>query len=163
MTKEEKVYKVLKELNIEYSLFEHEPIFTVEAAKELDEKIGVEICKNLFLSTNHGENHYLLTMVGGKRFNTGKVSKQLQVPRLTFAEAEKMEEYLDITPGSVSPLGLLNDKGNNVKFIIDSDVLSMDKISIHPCVNTATLLIDTKDLIEKILPFCGHDVTVVQV
>ena len=163
MKKEDRVYKVLKELNIEYELFEHEPIFTVEAAKELDEKIGVEICKNLFLSSRQGKKHYLLTMVGGKKFNTGKVSKQLQVPRMTFAQADKMEEFLDIIPGSVSPLGLLNDKENKVEFLIDKDVLKMDKISIHPCVNTSTLLIRTKDLIEKILPYCGHDFTIVEV
>lgn len=163
MKKEDKIYEVLKELKIEYKLFEHEAIFTVEAAENIDKKIGVPICKNLFLSTNKGQDFYLLTMVGEKKFNTGKVSKQVGVPRMTFADAQHMQEFLDITPGSVSPLGLINDKGQKVKFLIDKDVLEMEKISVHPCVNTATVLIKTEDLLKKILPFCNHHYEVVEV
>ena len=163
MKKEEKICKTLDEIGVLYKRFDHEPLYTVDAAKEIDEKIGVKICKNLFLSTNHGQDFYLLTMVGDKKFNTGKVSKQLGVPRLTFASAEDMEKYLDITPGSVSPLGLLNDKNKKVNFIIDKDILVMEKISIHPCVNTSTLLIETRDLTDKVLPFCGHKHTEVEV
>ena len=102
-------------------------------------------------------------MVGSKKFNTGKVSKQINVPRMTFAGDDYMLEYLDIRPGRVSPLGLMNDKGNNVNLLIDEDVLNMEKIAVHPCVNTATLVINTKDLIEKILPACGHSYTKVTV
>lgn len=146
-----------------YEKYEHEAIMTIEAAEELDKKMGLEICKNLFLSTRHSTEFYLLLMVGSKKFNTGKVSKQINVPRMTFAGDDYMLEYLDIRPGSVSPLGLMNDKGNNVNLLIDEDVLNMEKIAVHPCVNTATLVINTKDLIEKILPACDHSYTKVTV
>ena len=136
---------------------------TIAAAEELDKKIGLEICKNLFLSTRHSTEFYLLVMVGSKKFNTGKVSKQIGVPRMTFADDEHMLEFLDIKPGSVSPLGLINDKNNNVKLLIDSDVVNMEKIAVHPCVNTATIVLKTKDLLEKVIPACGHDFTVVTV
>ena len=136
---------------------------TIAAAEELDKKIGLEICKNLFLSTRHSTEFYLFVMVASKKFNTGKVSKQIGVPRMTFADDEHMLEFLDIKPGSVSPLGLINDKNNNVKLLIDSDVVNMEKIAVHPCVNTATVVLKTKDLLEKIIPACGHDFTVVTV
>ena len=82
---------------------------------------------------------------------------------MTFADDEHMLEFLDIKPGSVSPLGLITDKNNSVKLLIDSDVVNMEKISVHPCVNTATVVLKTKDLLEKIIPACGHDFTVVTV
>ena len=161
--REKRTYEFLDNLGVPYEKYEHEPIMTIEAAEELDKKTGLEICKNLFLSTRHSTEFYLLLMMGSKKFNTGKVSKQINVPRMTFAGDDYMLEYLDIRPGSVSPLGLMNDKGNNVNLLIDEDVLNMEKIAVHPCVNTATLVINTKDLIEKILPACGHSYTKVTV
>lgn len=161
--KEKRTYDFLDKLDVEYTRYEHEPLMTIVAAEELDKKIGLEICKNLFLSTRHSTEFYLLVMVGSKKFNTGKVSKQIGVPRMTFADDEHMLEFLDIKPGSVSPLGLINDKNNNVKLLIDSDVVNMEKIAVHPCVNTATVVLKTKDLLEKIIPACGHDFTVVTV
>lgn len=161
--KEKRTYDFLDKLGVEYTRYEHEPLMTIVAAEELDKKIGLEICKNLFLSTRHSTEFYLLVMVGSKKFNTGKVSKQIGVPRMTFADDEHMLEFLDIKPGSVSPLGLINDKNNNVKLLIDSDVVNMEKIAVHPCVNTATVVLKTKDLLEKIIPACGHDFAVVTV
>ena len=161
--REKRTYEFLDNLGVPYEKYEHEAIMNIEAAEELDKKMGLEICKNLFLSTRHSTEFYLLLMVGSKKFNTGKVSKQINVPRMTFAGDDYMLEYLDIRPGSVSPLGLMNDKGNNVNLLIDEDVLNMEKIAVHPCVNTATLVIKTKDLIEKILPACGHSYTKVTV
>lgn len=161
--REKRTYEFLDNLGVPYEKYEHEAIMNIEAAEELDKKMGLEICKNLFLSTRHSTEFYLLLMVGSKKFNTGKVSKQINVPRMTFAGDDYMLEYLDIRPGSVSPLGLMNDKGNNVNLLIDEDVLNMEKIAVHPCVNTATLVINTKDLIEKILPACGHSYTKVTV
>lgn len=161
--REKRTYEFLDNLGVPYEKYEHEAIMTIEAAEELDKKMGLEICKNLFLSTRHSTEFYLLLMVGSKKFNTGKVSKQINVPRMTFAGDDYMLEYLDIRPGSVSPLGLMNDKGNNVNLLIDEEVLNMEKIAVHPCVNTATLVIKTKDLIDKILPACGHSYTKVTV
>jgi len=155
--REQKVYDIFKEIGVEYQLYRHEAIYTIAAAEELDKKLEVPIAKNLFLSTKHGTEYYMLTLMGHKKFNTGKISKQVGVPRMTFAGEEKMIEFLDIYPGSVTPLGLLNDDGHNVHFLIDSDLLKFEKISVHPCVNTATVVIKTKDLLEKILPYCSHD------
>ena len=158
---QEKAFEVLKKLEIEYELYEHEPLYTIEAAEELDKKTGVDICKNLFLSTRHSTEFYLILMPGNKRFNSGKVSKQLGVPRMTFAKDEFLNQYLGIMPGSVTPLGLINDTEHTVNFIIDKDVMSMEKIAIHPCINTATVIIKLSDLLEKILPYTGHSYRVI--
>ena len=100
-------------------------------------------------------------MEGSKKFNTGKVSKQVGVPRMTFAGEEHMWQYLKIHPGAVSPLGLLFDTDKKVQFLIDADVLNMEKIAMHPCVNTATVALYTNDFIQKVLPASGHDYKVV--
>lgn len=161
--REKRTYEFLDNLGIKYEKYSHEPIMTIAEADQLDKKIGLKICKNLFLSTRHSTEFYLLLMEGSKKFNTGRVSKQINVPRMTFADDSHMLEFLDILPGSVSPLGLINDTGGNVTLLIDSDVLNMEKIAVHPCVNTATVVISTSDLTEKILPVCGHSYTVVTV
>ena len=161
--RERRTYEFLDGLGVPYEKYEHEPIMTIDAAAELDKKMGLEICKNLFLSTRHSTEFYLLLMAGSKKFNTGKVSKQINVPRMTFAGDGYMLEYLDIRPGSVSPLGLINDRDNHVGLLIDADVLEMEKIAVHPCVNTATLVIRTEDLTERILPACSHTYTRVTV
>lgn len=156
MLEEKDIYEIFEKLGVEYKVVHHEALYTIDAAKEIDEMLGVEICKNLFLSTKHGSEFYLLFMVGSKKFNTGRVSKQVGVPRMTFASDENMEAFLGVKPGSVIPLGLLNDKENKVNFIIDKDVVGEEYVSMHPLVNTATVLIKTKDLLEKVLPFSNH-------
>ena len=163
ISSQERTYEVLKELGIEYELYEHEPIYTIEAAEELDRKMGLQICKNLLMSTRHSTEFYLILMPGEKRFNSGKVSKQLGVPRMTFAKDEYMKEYLGLLPGSVTPLGLIQDTNKVVNFIVDKDVMAMDRIAIHPCVNTATVIIKLSDLLEKILPYTGHTYRVVEI
>ena len=158
---EQKVCQILEQLGVCYIKYDHEPLYTIEAAKELDEKMGFPICKNLFLSSRHQTEFYLLFMEGGKKFHTGKVSKQVGVPRMTFAGEEPMWEYLKIRPGADSPLGLLFDTEKRVQFLIDEAVLSMEKVAMHPCVNTATIVMDTKDLLQKVLPYCQHEIKAV--
>lgn len=160
---EQKIYEILNQLNICYTKYEHEPLYTIEAAKKLDEEMGFPICKNLFLSSRHQTEFFLLFMDGSKKFNTGKVSKQMSVPRMTFAGEVPMWEYLKIHPGAVSPLGLFFDTTQKVQFLIDEDVLNMEKIAMHPCVNTATVALSTKDFIEKVLPASKHNYKVVTV
>lgn len=161
--REKRTYEFLDKLGIGYELYRHKAVMTIEDASEIDKKIGLHISKNLFLSTRHSTEFFLLFMQGNKKFNTGKVSKQIGVPRMTFASNDFMLEYLDILPGSVSPLGLMNDKENHVKFLIDSDIIKEEKVAMHPCVNTATLVMALSDLADKVLPACGHSVTVVEV
>lgn len=163
MLEENDIYRLFDELNIEYKVIHHEPLFTIDAAKDIDLQLGVSICKNLFLSTRHGSEFYLLFMEGSKKFNTGKVSKQIGVPRMTFASDEKMEELLGVKPGSVTPLGLLNDSENKVGFLIDSDVLKNEYVSMHPLVNTGTVVIKTADLLNKIIPCAKHSYKAVEI
>ena len=92
--REQKVYDIFEEIGIEYQLYRHEAIYTIAAAEELDKKLEVPIAKNLFLSTKHGTEYYMLTLMGHKKFNTGKISKQIGVPRMTFAGEEKMIDAL---------------------------------------------------------------------
>lgn len=161
--KKQKVYDFLDTLGIEYKNFDHEPLMSISQADELDKKMGVSIAKNLFLSTKHSTEFYLLLMQGDKKFNTGKVSKQVQVPRMTFGNDEKLLMYLDITPGSVSPLGLINDNDNNVNFLIDGDLLKEEYVAVHPNLNTSTVVLRVTDLLEKILPATNHTYRIVEV
>lgn len=157
LEKEIRVYNLLDSLSIEYSRIDHEPAMTMEVCEEIDRVLEATICKNLFLCNRQETDFYLLMMPGDKPFKTKDLSAQINSSRLSFAGSEHMEKLLDITPGSVSVLGLMNDKEKRVKLLIDSDVLNGEYIGCHPCINTSSLRIKTKDLIEKIIPAMGHD------
>ena len=159
--KEMRVYDLLDGLNIEYERIDHEPAMTMEVCAEIDRMLDATICKNLFLCNRQETAFYLLMIPGDKPFKTKDISAQIGSSRLSFASAENMEKYLDITPGSVSVLGLMNDKDNAVRLLIDEDVLKGDFFGCHPCVNTSSLRIRTSDLTEKILSAVGHGYTVV--
>ena len=162
LPKEARVYAFLDSLGIEYNRVDHEPAMTMEACEEVDKALGAVMCKNLFLSNRQETVFYLLLIPGDKPFKTKELSSQLGVARLSFGKAEYMEEYLDITPGSLTVLGLMNDKENNVQLLIDEDVLSAELIGCHPCVNTSSLSIKVKDLKEKIIPALKHDPIIVR-
>ena len=123
----------------------------------MDALLGITICKNLFLCNSRKNKFYLLMMPGNKRFVTKEFSKQINSPRLSFAPEEYMERYLDITPGSVSIMGLLNDTEHQVQLVIDKDVLKEEYLGCHPCINTTSMRLPMKDMIEKFLPYVGHD------
>lgn len=161
LNKEVRVYDLLDKLGIEYKRVDHPAADTMEACLEIEKVLGVEICKNLFLRNRQKTEFYLLMMPGSKPFKTKDITKQLGCARLSFAEAEFMEEFLDITPGSVSVLGLMNDKENKVRLVIDKDILSGDYIGCHPCINTSSLAIKTEDILNKFLPAVGHTATTV--
>lgn len=159
--KEMAVYRLLKELAIPYKRLDHEEAATIEACRGIDELLGIHMCKNLFLCNSQKTVFYLLLMPGEKKFKTKELSKQIGSARLSFASAEHMEELLNITPGSVSVMGLMNDKENKVNLLIDEDVLQEEVLGCHPCVNTASLKLNTKDVIEKFLPYVNHSYRVV--
>lgn len=161
LSKEVRVYDLLDKLGIEYKRVDHPAADTMEACLEIEKVLGVEICKNLFLRNRQKTEFYLLMMPGSKPFKTKDITKQLGCARLSFAEAEFMEEFLDITPGSVSVLGLMNDKENKVRLVIDKDIMSGDYIGCHPCINTSSLAIKTEDILNKFLPAVGHTATTV--
>lgn len=162
LLKEMAVYELLDELKISYQRVDHEAAATVDDCHGVDEALGIHICKNLFLCNRQKTDFYLLMMPGLKKFKTKELSAQLGVSRLSFAEAEYMEEFLDITPGSVSVMGLMNDKEHRVRLLIDSELLQDQFVGCHPCVNTSSLKLRMKDVLEKFLPYVGHGYTVVE-
>lgn len=162
LEKEIRTYDLLDSLGIEYIRVDHEALMTMDACKEVDETLGMDICKNLFLCNRQETNFYLLLMPGDKPFKTKDLSKQLGVARLSFAKAEYMEELLDITPGSVSVMGLMNDKEHKVQLLIDEDIMKDEYMGCHPCINTSSIKFKMKDLLEKVLPMVEHEPIYVQ-
>lgn len=154
--KEIRVYTLLDSLGIEYERVDHERADTMEDCAEIDEALGVVMCKNLFLCNRQKTAFYLLMMPADKPFKTKELSAQIGSARLSFADAEQMERYLDITPGAVSVMGLMNDKENMVSLIVDRAVSECEYIGCHPCVNTSSLKIKTKDVLGRFLENVGH-------
>ncbi|MBO5317620.1 MAG: prolyl-tRNA synthetase associated domain-containing protein [Oscillospiraceae bacterium] len=161
LDKEIRVYDLLDSLQIPYQRIDHEAAMTMKDCQEIDLVLGATICKNLLLCNRQKTDFYLLMLPGDKAFRTGELSKKIGSSRLSFAGAEFMEEFLDITPGSLSVLGLMNDKGNRVKLLIDQELLTGEYIGCHPCTNTSSLRLRTRDLMEKILPAVHHTPTLV--
>lgn len=161
LDKEVRVYDMLDNLGIAYQRVDHEAAMTMEACAEIDKVLNATTCKNLLLCNRQKTDFYLLLISGDKVFQTKELSAQLGVSRLSFASPEAMEEFLDITPGSLSVLGLMNDKDYHVKLVIDEPVLSGEYIGFHPCINTSSLRLKTTDLMDKIIPFMKHEPTIV--
>ena len=161
LPKEQRVYDFLDRLGICYHRVDHEPAMTMEACLEADRVLETKMCKNLLLCNRQCTDFYILLMPGDKPFKTKDLSKQIGSSRLSFAAGEYMEEFLNITPGSLSVLGLMNDKDNRVQLLIDEDLLQDAYIGCHPCVNTSSLKIKTSDLLETVIPAMGHTPTVI--
>ena len=156
LDKEIRVYDLLDSLGIEYKRVDHEKADTMEACSEIDELLQATICKNLFLCNRQKTSYYMLAMVGDKTFKTKELSSQINSARLSFASAEDMEEMLDLTPGSVSVMGLMNDKDNKVQLLVDEDVLNGEYFGCHPCINTSSLKLRTEDVFDKFLKAVHH-------
>ena len=136
LAKEIRTYDLLDSLGVEYDRIDHAPAMTMEVCQEIDKTLQAVICKNLFLCNRQAQIHSA---------------------RLSFANPEYMEKFLDITPGSVSVLGLMNDTENRVQLLIDEDVLNSSYVGCHPCINTSSLRLRTKDLVEIVLPAMHHE------
>lgn len=162
LPREMKVYELLEELHIPYERLDHGAVATIEACHDIDKILDIKLCKNLFLCNAQKTKFYLLLMPGEKKFSTKEVCRQIQSARLSFAPAEYMEKFLNISPGSVSVMGLMNDKEKQVRLLIDREVLEEEYLGCHPCVNTSSLRIKTTDVISRFLPYTGHDYTVVE-
>lgn len=154
--REIRVYDFLDELGIEYYRTDHEEANNMEACNQIDAVLDTVICKNLFLCNRQKTNFYLLMMPGDKPFKTKDITKQLGCARLSFAGEAQMLEYLDIKPGAVSIMGLINDKGNHIQLVIDKPVAEDEFIGCHPCVSTSSLKIKTEDILNKFLPATNH-------
>lgn len=177
--REIRVYDLLNDLKIDYDRLDHDAAMNMEVCDEINAAFGrmtleefkaepdgertshAIICKNLFLCNRQKTKFYLLMIPGDKKFLTKNLSAQINSARLSFAGEEEMLKYLDITPGSVSVLGLMNDHDNAVQLLIDSDVLQSEYVGCHPCINTSSLRMKTRDLTEKILPAIHHSPIIV--
>ena len=161
LEKENRVYDLLEELSIPFVRIDHDAMNTIDECQDVDKFLGVEICKNLFLCNSQKTKFYLLLMPGHKKFKTKVLSKQIGSARLSFADDDHMKEFLGLTPGSVSIMGLMNDPENHVKLLIDSDVLKDEYFGCHPCINTTSMKLKTSDIMEKFLPAVHHEPTIV--
>lgn len=157
LDKELRCYDLLDQLGVSYQRIDHESAMTMEACAAIDEALDATICKNLLLCNRQCTAFYLLMIPGSKVFKTSALSKQIGSSRLSFAAPEYMEAYLDITPGSLSVLGLMNDHENHVQLLIDADILQGEFFGCHPCINTSSLRLRTEDLMQKLLPAMHHE------
>ena len=156
LPKEQRVYALLDGLEISYGRVDHEPAMTMEACQEVDQVLGAKMCKNLLLCNRQCTDFYLLLMPGDKPFKTKDLSKEIGTSRLSFADGKYMEEFLDITPGSLSVMGLMNDRDHRVQLLIDEDLLQDTYLCCHPCINTSSLKLNTEDVIKVLLPAMEH-------
>lgn len=177
--RELRVYDLLDSIGVDYDRLDHAPAMTMEVCDAVNAAFGrmtleefkaedsndrtkhAIICKNLFLCNRQKTKFYLLMIPGDKKFLTKNLSAQINSARLSFADAEDMLKFLDVTPGSVSVLGLMNDHGHIVQLLIDSDVLQSEYVGFHPCINTSSLRMKTKDLMEKVIPALQHEPVIV--
>ena len=154
--REASCYELLDKLGIKYQRVDHEPAWTMEDCKAVDDALGVKMCKNLVLTNRQQTAFYLLLMPGDKPFKTKDLSEQINSARLSFASADKMQELLGVVPGCASVLSLKNDSDNMVSLLVDADVLNEEYLCCHPCVNTSSLKILTKDVTDVFLKHCKH-------
>ena len=150
------VFEFLDGLGIAYERYEHPAVFTAQEAHAHRPPAEFWEIKNLFLRNKKGDAHFLVTLDAEKHLDLKKFGDELG-ERLSFASPERLQEHLALTPGSVSPFGLLHDRENRVRFLLDEDVLKNKKIGVHPNTNTQTLIIDTKDFL-RAMDSLGHTV-----
>lgn len=153
---EERCYDFLDGLGVEYYRVDHPRADTIEACAGVERVLGAPVCKNLFLTNRQQTEYYLLLMPGDKPFRTKYFSRQLGTARLSFAGAAAMGELLGVEPGSVSLLGLLQDRAGRVRLALDEDLRGQAYLGCHPCRNTTTLRLRMEDVLEKVIPGLGH-------
>ena len=151
------ICRLLKTLRIPYRMVEHPAAGAMEDLVAVEERLGVRICKNLFLCNRQKTVFYLLLIPADKRFKTSVVSKLIGSSRLSFGEEDKLYELLGVRPGSITPLGLVFDEAHQVNLLIDREVLALEEIGMHPLVNTASIAMKTEDLMKVYFPFTGHE------
>lgn len=155
----EEILQRLKELGIQYKLIEHKAVFNMEEMDALGKDFfkGAAICKNLFLRDQKGKRHFLVTMKEEKQANLAEIAKSCLATKLSFASEERLKKYLNLTPGAVTPLAIINDEQKAVEVILDKDLFKEEKIGVHPGVNTATVIISPADL-EKYIKANGNKI-----
>lgn len=155
MNGDPRLYAILEELNIQYDYLEHPPAPTIEVAKQYWSGHENGHCKNIFLRDHRGKQHYLIILHGDYQLNITNIEKMLKRGKLSFASEQRLLKYLQLTPGSVTPFGLINDTEHHVQVFIDHNLQKAGKLSFHPCINTASLRVDLHDFV-RFLDFCGN-------
>lgn len=150
------LYSVLSKLNISFDYYEHPPTPTVEEAMVYWKDIEATHCKNLFFRNHKGNRHYLVVFDHRKTLAVKMLEEKLRQGKLSFASAQRMETHLGVTPGSVTPLAIINDAAKHVKLFLDRDIKRSERVSFHPCINTASIVIQTADFI-RFLDFIGNE------
>jgi Ala-tRNA(Pro) deacylase len=159
MSPEERaVYDALESLSIPHDRHEHPPVFTVEQALEHWEGIDATHCKNLFLRNKKGDRHFLVVAAHTTAIDIAAMAARIGEGRLSFASSERLAAHLGLTPGAVSPFGLLNDRTKSVRVLVDGALRSAERVGFHPNVNTATVVLAFADF-ERFLAACGNPVT----
>ena len=161
LPQEAAAFALLEELGMDYDRVSSDPADTMEKCAAVSEVLGVPICKNLFLCNRQKTQFYLLCMGPGKPFHTKDLSRQIGSARLSFAPEEALWELLGCTPGSATILGLMNDTEHRVRLLMEREVYEAEFLSCHPCICTSSLKLKTADVLQKLLPRTGHEVTVV--
>ncbi len=159
MLTKNQVYDLLKEKNISYEVFEHQPVYTIEDMVATGMPHVENIVKNLFLRDDKGKNHYLITLDGHKSVDLKEVADKIGSRKLSFASEDRLMKNLGLTAGSVTPLGLLNDAPVTVTLVFDK-ALKGKLMGIHPMENTATIFIKYEDLYNLIFKSCDNDILV---
>ena len=150
MSQKEKVFEVLRTLNIDFEVMSHKAVFTVEDMDEIKITQHGEVCKNLFLRDAKGERHFIVVLDKDKKADLKAIQKQLNCTRLGFASEERLYHYLQLHKGEVSPLAIINDNTKAVEVVIDNDLAKKNRLGFHPNDNTATVWISFEGLIKLI-------------
>lgn len=159
---EKKVLETLESLGIRWERFEHPPVFTLEESSRYWKDRGGAHCKNLFIRNYRGHRHYLVIVRGDKKVDLKQLNLSLAEDRLSFASAERLQKFLGLTAGAVSPFGLINDRQKEVRVVVDRDLLAETELNFHPNVNTATIRISREDFL-KFLEWCGQKVIYLEI
>ena len=145
MNEKEKVLQVLEQLGVKYAIFEHKPLPTIEIAMEVWKDIDATHCKNLFFRNHKGNRHYLVILESNHALDIHDLEQRLKQGKISFASQKRMDKYLGVNGGSVSPFALINDLENHVYVFLDNNLLNSEKISFHPNINTASVVISFGD------------------
>ncbi len=158
MSNKEKVFSALSNAGIKYECMEHEPVYTMEDMDRLGITAKGTVCKNLFLRDAKGRIHYLVTVPECKRVDMRTLAEKIGSTKLSFASAERLEKYLGVTEGCVSPLAVLNDESESVIVVFDRDLRGCDAVGVHPNDNTATVWLAFSD-IERLIKKHGNEIS----
>jgi len=163
LRREQAVYELLDHLGMYWERWEHEPATTIRDCEEVGQKMGVSMCKNLFLCNRQHTEFYLLMLPGEKPFRTREISAQIPSSRLSFAEPDYLLRFLNLEPGAVSVMGLMNDRENRVKLLIDRQILEEPYLGCHPCVNTSSIKLKMQEVLDIFLPSVRHSYQAVEI